>query len=110
MFMYKKYLISNSDHFDPEQYTFIAEDLAAMIDQIKIVAPYFKAEIIVSFLKDRCLESEWITANPVLAQLVTSKSVYSSKIESLFDSCKNNPAFGQQLETYLKWKLAPENM
>ena len=80
-----------------------------MIDQIKNVAPYYKAEIIVSFLKNHCLQSEWVTANPVLAQLVTSKSVYSSRIESLFNSCENNPAFWQQLETYLKGELAPEN-
>lgn len=110
MFLYKKYLINNSDHFDPEYYTFIADDLAVMIDQIKHVASNFKAEIIVSFLKNHCIQNEWIAANPELVRLVTTKSVYSVKIESLFDSCQNNPAFGQQLETYLKGKLAPENI
>ena len=35
MLMYKKYLISNSDHFNAEHYAFVAEDLAVMIDQIK---------------------------------------------------------------------------
>ena len=107
MFKYKKYLIGKSDHFNAGDYAFIIEDLAVMIDQIKNVAPYYKAEIIVSFLKNQRLQSEWITANPVLAQLVTSKSVSSSRIESLFDSCENNPAFSQQLEIYLKEELAP---
>jgi hypothetical protein len=110
MFLYKKYLIKNADHFDPGHYTFIADDLSVMIDQIKHVAPGFKAEIIVSYLKNHSLQNEWVAANPELVQLVTSKSVYSGKIESLFDSCQNNPVFGQELETYLIGKLAPENI
>lgn len=103
--MYKKYLIGNSDNFDPDYYTFVAEDLAVMINQLEHVAPDFKAEIIISFLKNHCLQNEWMTANPELVQLITSKSVHTGNIASLFESCQNNPAFRQQLETYLKSKL-----
>jgi hypothetical protein len=105
MFLYKKYLISNSDNFDPERYEFIADDLAVMMDQVKHVAPDFKAEIIVTFLKNHDLQHEWIAANPELVQLLTSKTLQSGKIESLFESCESNPVFAQQLETYLKDKL-----
>ena len=105
--MYKKYLIGKADNFDPDYFTFVADDLAVMINQTAHVAPDFKSEIIVSFLKNHCLQNEWVAANPELVQLVTSKSVHSGNIESLFESCQNNPVFGQQLETYLKNKLAP---
>jgi hypothetical protein len=105
MFTYKKYLIRNSDHFDPDYYTFVADDLAMMIDQVKNVSPDFKSEIIVTYLKDHCLQKEWVAANPELAQLVTSRSIYSGNIESLFESCQNNAAFSGQLETFLKDKL-----
>jgi hypothetical protein len=104
--MYKKYLIGNGDNFDPNYFTFVGDDLAVMIDQVEHIAPDFKAEIIVTTLKNHCLQNEWIAANPELVQLVTSKSVYSGNIESLFDSCQNNAAFRLQLETYLKGKLA----
>lgn len=110
MSLYKKYLVRNSDKFDPDYYTFVAMDLDMMIDQIKNVSPDFKSEIIITCLKNHCLQNEWVAANPELARLVTSKSVYSSNIESLFESCQNNAAFRLQLETYLKGKLAPESI
>jgi hypothetical protein len=105
MFLYKKFSIGNADHFIPEQYAFIADDLALMIEQIKHIPSDFRADIIISFLKNHCLRCEWISANPELARLVTSKSVFSSKMESLFESCQSNSVFSRQLETYLKGKL-----
>lgn len=103
--MYKKYLIGKADNFNPDFFSFVGEDLAIMNNQLENVAPDFKTEIIVTLLKKHVLQNDWIAANPELVQLVTSKSVYSVNIESLFESCQNNPAFRQQLETYLKGKL-----
>jgi len=80
------------------------------MEQNKHIPHDFVAEIIVSFLKNHCLRCEWIAANPVLAQLVSSKSVRSDKIESLFESCQTNSVFSQELETYLKGKLTLEKM
>jgi len=108
--MYKKFSIGNADHFNPGHYAFIADDLAIMMEQIKHIPHDFVAEIMVSFLKNHCLRCEWIAANPVLARLVSSKSVRSDKIESLFESCQTNSVFSQELETYLKGKLTPEKM
>jgi hypothetical protein len=106
--LYKKYLVRGSDHFDPAYYTFVADDLVVIIDQVKHVSPAFKAEIIITLLKNHCLQDEWVAANPELVQLVTSKSLNSGNIESLFESCQNNAAFRLQLEAYLKGKLVPE--
>ena len=105
MFQYKKYLIKNTDQFDPEYYSFVADELEVMIDQTEHVASSFKAEIIVYFLKDLSLKDEWIAANPELARLVTSKTLSAGNIRALFESCHNNPVFGQQLEAYLKRKI-----
>lgn len=106
MFPYKKYLIKNTDQFDPVFYSFVDDDVALIIDQVKDIASDFKAEIIVCFLKDHSLQNEWEAANPKLAQLVKSKSLSCGNIESLFESCYNNPAFELQLETYIKKKIA----
>ena len=108
MFLYKKFSIDNADHFNPDHYAFIADDLAIMIGQIKNIPHDFMAEIIVSFMKDHCLRCEWITANPQLAHLVTSRAVRSDKIESLFDDCRSNSVFSRQLETYVKGQLVFE--
>jgi len=108
MSLYNKFSIGNADQFNPEDYAFITEDLALMLEQIKHIPRDFRAEMIVSFLKNHCLRCEWIAANPELTRLVTSKSVFSSKIESLFEGCQGNSVFSRQLETYLKGKLVFE--
>ena len=109
MFPYKKYLINNSDQFDPERFSFVDDDMALMIEEVKDTTADFKAEIMVYFLKDHSIQKEWEMANPDLVRLVKSKTLSSSKIESLFESCYNNPAFGLQLETYIKKKIAEKN-
>jgi hypothetical protein len=106
MFPYKKYLINNSDQFDPERFSFVDDDMALMMEEVKGTTADFKAEIMVYFLKDHTIQKEWEIANPDLVRLVKSKTLSSSNIESLFESCYNNPAFGLQLETYIKKKIA----
>ncbi|HTI93519.1 MAG TPA: hypothetical protein VL727_23135 [Puia sp.] len=110
MFLYTKFSIGHADHFNPGHYGFVADDLAAMMEQIKHLPHEFVAEIVVSFLKNHCIRCEWIAANPELARLVSSKSVRSDKIESLFESCQKNSVFSQELETYLKGRLTPGMM
>ena len=106
MFPYKKYLINNSDQFDPERFSFVDDDMALMMEEVKDTTADFKAEIMAYFLKDHSIQKEWEIANPDLVRLVKSKTLSSSNIESLFESCYNNPAFGLQLETYIKKKIA----
>ena len=106
MFPYKKYLINSSDQFDPERFLFVDDDVALMMEEVKHTTADFKAEIIVYFLKDHTIQKEWEMANPDLVRLVKSKSLSSANIESLFESCYNNPAFTLQLETYIKKKIA----
>jgi hypothetical protein len=108
MFPYKKYLINSSDQFDPERFSFVDDDVALMIEEVKHTTADFKAEILTYFLKDHSLQNEWEMANPDLVRLVKSKSLSSGNIESLFECCHNNPVFGLQLETYIKRKIAKE--
>lgn len=105
MFHYKKYLIKSTDQFDPAFYSFVDNDLELIMNGIKHIACDYKAEFIVYYLKDHCFPNEWASANPELVELVKSKTLSSGNIESLFESCYNNPVFGQQLETYIKGKL-----
>lgn len=102
----QKYLIKSTDHFDPIFYSFVDNDLELIMDETKHIVCDYKAEFLVYFLKDHCLPGEWEKANPELVELVKSKSLSSGNIESLFESCYNNAVFGQQLETYIKGKLA----
>jgi len=103
---YNKFLIKNTDQFDPEYFLSVSEEVANIKERTEHSPSPFKAEIIVSFLKDHSLENDWMKANPDLTELVTSGLLFSGCIESLFDSCRENPVFRQHLEIYLTKQFA----
>jgi hypothetical protein len=101
MRQYNKYLVKDTDRFDATSFPFIDDEIASVKRQINRLPSSFRNEIMISFLKDHFLQNEWTTANPVLVKLVTSGSLFSGDIESLFDSSRENPVFTQHLEHYL---------
>lgn len=104
--MYNKYLVKANDRFDPEQFPFIADDISMMKDQTEHLSGSFRSEIIIGFMKNHSLENEWKNGNPELTKLVTAGSLSSRNIESLFESCGNNPLFRQQLEDFIRSRFA----
>ncbi len=109
MKQYNKYLIKNTDQFDPEYFASIIDEVDSINERTKHLPTSFKAEIIVSFLKDHSMEKEWMKANPQLTELVTSGTLFTGSIESLFNSCRHNPVFRQHLELYITKGLAGIN-
>lgn len=101
MFPYKKYLVKETDKFDPQRFSFVTDDIEAIRKQTEEVSSSFKAEIIISFLKNHSLENEWITANPALTGLVKSGTLSGGNIESLFESSNSNPYFRKQMEDFI---------
>ena len=102
MKQYNKYLVRSTDQFDPANFSSIDDEIQLINEGTVSLPPFFKVEILVSFLKDHSLENNWTEANPELTDLVTSGSLFKGNIESLFESCRSNPAFHRDLETYLK--------
>ena len=101
MRQYNKFLISADDQFDPEKFPSVNEEILNINEGTEHLPSFFKAHIIVSFLKDHLLQNDWIKANPQLTELITSGSLFSGNTESLFESSRNNPVFRQSLEMYL---------
>jgi hypothetical protein len=111
MRQYNKYLVKNTDQFDAASFPFIDDEIANVNRQINHLPSSFRNEIMISFLKDHFLQNTWTEANPVLAKLVTSGSLFSGDIESLFDSSRENPVFTQHLERYLVARFsAPDSL
>jgi hypothetical protein len=102
MFQYNKYLVKETDQFDPNEFSFVAEEMTVIREQTEHLPPFFKSEMIVSFLKDHSLANEWTKKNPELTELIASGALSARNIKSLFQSCKNRPFFRQQMEQYLK--------
>jgi len=102
MKQYNKYLIRSTDQFDPVNFSSLDDEIHLINEGTASLPPFFKVDILVSFLKGHSLENDWTKANPELTDLVTSGSLLKGNIKSLFESCRSNPVFQRDLETYLK--------
>jgi hypothetical protein len=106
MKLYNRFLVKTTDRFNPELFLSINEEIASINVQTAHLSEVLKSEIIVSFVKDHSLQNDWVMANPGLTTLVTSGSLFTGSIEALFESCRNNLAFRQELENFLKEKFS----
>jgi len=102
MKQYNKYLIRSTDQFDPLNFSSVDAEIQLINKGTVSLPAFFKVEILISFLKDHSIENDWTEANPELTDLVTSGSLFKGNIESLFESCRSNGVFRQDLETYLR--------
>lgn len=101
MYNHKTYTIKNDDQFEPDHFPVIKYEMLKVLQQSEQLSGVFKAEMIVSFLKDHSLQNEWIQANPALTTLMLSNTLFDGSTTSLFDACRDNLLFRKQLETYL---------
>ena len=102
MLEYPKYLVKEGDRFEAETFSSILDEMMTLKEQTRNVSPAFKADILVSFLKDQSLDNNWIKANPELTKLVSAGSLSTANIKTLFECCRNKPFFRNQMEEFLK--------
>jgi hypothetical protein len=105
MKLYNRFLVKPTDQFNPDSFSSVNEEIAAINGQTEHLSVVFKPEIIVCFARDHSLQNEWIQVNPELTNLVTSGSLFTGSIEALFESCRNNPSFRKDLEIFLTEKF-----
>jgi len=106
MFQYSNYNIKETDSFHPDDYPKVVKELADINNAIAGLSELHKGDIIVSFLKDHSLKNIWLSANPALTELFTSRHFVTTHLESLFDSCRINNRFTEELEEYIQTNVA----
>ena len=99
--IYKKYLIKETDQFNPDDFPRLTEDLEIIGIAMASVPSAYNKEMLISFLKDHKIQNDWVNANPRLAEMISSKSLPVKNLEELFDSCSHNPTFRKGLEEYI---------
>lgn len=92
---------NSEDIFNPDKTPEMVKELTALNEGIAHTPVYFKAEIIISYLKNHSLKNDWINANPKLAELMISNSFVTVHIESLFEFCRSNHLFLHGFESYI---------
>src|SRR5688572_14708977 len=99
------FTIHDNENFNAANYPNAMSELSALRQGIADTSVYFKVEIIVSYLKNHRLQTNWIDANPVLTRMVTSGFFKTTYLESLFESGRNNNLFLKGFEEYIGKQL-----
>jgi hypothetical protein len=102
MFQYRRYNIRNTDQFRPDDYPKVLNELTDINSAVSGLPGVHKGDIIVSFLKGDSVKKDWLNSNPALAGLITSRHFDTTHLESLFDCCKVNNQFSEELEDYVR--------
>jgi hypothetical protein len=103
---YKKYLIKDTDRFDPDHFPSLMEDMDTIVIAMDATPTALNAEMLLSFLKSHSIRTEWVNANPQLAEMISSKSLPITGLEALFESCTENRDFRIQLEEHIRERFS----
>lgn len=103
--IYSKYLVKDTDRFDPVYFPKVEDDLDRLIVSMAALPSVLNTEMLISFCKDHCMQAEWVRTNPVLAEMISSKSLPTANLEALFAACSTNAAFRGQLEDYISGRF-----
>ncbi|HEU5363900.1 MAG TPA: hypothetical protein VFU62_00125 [Hanamia sp.] len=95
--------IQNSeDVFIPANYPETVRELKTLKEEAAHISIYFKADIIISYLKTRSVNTEWLEANPELVKFMRNYSLGTKHIESLFDFYRIRVKSLESYENYIQ--------
>lgn len=102
------YEVSAQDTFQLQFYPKVENELVIISRHLKQMPGDHKVEIVISFLKDHCIRTEWFKENDDVIKLITSRFLDTAHIEALFNGCKDNRAFRNDFEICISATLAQD--
>ena len=106
MSLYKKYLISRTDSFEPSQFPNVMDELKTLKKILISSGIVYKEDILSSFFRKKCFEADWIEDNGDLSHLINSGTFRTIHLQALFDCSEDNKEFQKQYENFLTKSLA----
>lgn len=110
MKQYHKYSITESENFEPGNCPDVVNQIITLRDQLAELPQETKINIIISFLKDHCINTAWINKNPGVANKMVSGTLAISEIEKYFESCKTNKIFLKDFENFIREQFQKASM
>jgi len=93
---------NSEDIFRADTFPEMMNELNTLKQKTAHTPVYFKPDIIISYLKNRSINNEWIKANPELTKFITSDPCATKHIESIFQSYRSNLPYMHSYETYIR--------
>ena len=103
--LFNKFDTENTEIFNAGALPGMVNELAAVIQGIEDSPVYFKPQIIISYLKNHSIKTDWINANPELTAIIISGSLSTIYMESLFERHSTNKPFLEDFEAYIKGRI-----
>jgi hypothetical protein len=100
-------IYNSEDVFIADNYPEMARELKTLKEAAAHISIYFKADIIISYLKTRSVNTEWIKANPELVQFIRSYSSGTKHIETLFEFYRLRMVPLRSYEKYIENMFIP---
>ena len=94
--------VSSENIFDPGSAPSVVKELTLLEEGVVALPRYFKADMIISFLRDRCLKNHWIQANPEMMKALLSRRFITVNAEAQFNFCRTKPAYRLDYEAYIR--------
>jgi len=98
-------MVKESEIFQPVNFPLMVSELAAIKNGLALVPVYFKADIIISYLKNHSIKSDWIAFNPNLTKLITSGTFITTHIEAIFVKYGKYKIFLGDFESYIRMQI-----
>lgn len=102
---YNTYNIKENDIFNIVDFPKVELELMILKNAVADIPELFREMIIISYVKNHSIKTEWIEANPSLATLITGSQYSTLQTQRLFESSKTNLVFSNALEAHIKLKL-----
>jgi hypothetical protein len=99
---YSSFNSTDPQHFKANVYPRVVAELELLRQALVDMPEAHKADIFISYLKDHCINSLWVSDNPVVTKRALSGDLSTSHIERLFNSCRQNTGFLREFEDYFK--------
>jgi hypothetical protein len=106
--MYHKFQIGEADRFNAAHFPELQTSLAKINGLLNNEAGGPVAEMLLSFVKDHSINSQFVLNHPRLAMLISTKELPVYVMEALFEDSRKNPSFRQDLEAYIRSGLTSD--
>lgn len=101
MFTYQKFLIRDTDRFDPIAFPQLNDSLRKTIDDLALAPAGPSTEMIISYARHHSINSKLAEDHPQLASHISEKGLPLQILEQLFESSRQNPVFQTGLQDYV---------
>ena len=103
--MLNTYHVAESDRFNHENYPTVMAEISHLSSALTGLDSTHKSEMVISFLKDHCIDSKWLEGNTQSIRPLTSGAIATFHLESLFNACRHNKTFLSGLEDFIAAKV-----